>query len=611
MRPTLILDIPAPDKPGPNSFNTQPEAVRRWLAALPLGHVGESTRQIYGALYQVNRLDIDVHQRLDFLEQVGVPLDGLLRTLKRHFSDKPFPPDEKATRVSLLATELLTAMVIGYQAVMQQSDARHWFRQRKWERLWTTALQRMMHYLSAILCNYRALQLPEPPGIWLRVHRGYRLAADNGLLDIVVPGVADPERTTTTDDEYKRLLLLAMATPQRLRSDQLAEIGDSMSLWTAGMELFAPASPADCEGRYCVDVDEDTPPLPLWKLHAGRQPALGTIRALRMDELLEELQGQLRQHRIDPALCLADGRTIRRETLAALVDGLRRPPERGDAREADGGDVHAVFGLREIHLLVSQLQAPPAPPAPAPVAPPAESAAPEVARDRFELEGKVPGDARAAHWGFTAQRDEETDVWDMVYAGRVSETAPSWNEVEVSKSYRMRQGTVIDRSRGGVGLSFVTEDVGQIKDGDLVAFNATADVTEWHIGCVRWLRMKPAGRLEIGIKRLQQRVVPATVRTEQQGRRSAPIECLLGPEEEQLRIVLPQMNGLGHKRLLLESGGREAHIVLLEQLEGSPTYRMFRFVEKQEAEADADKARREEEAKKDEFDRFRSLWDVL
>lgn len=605
MRPTLNLDIPAQSKRESTSFNTQPEAVRRWLAALPLGHVGESTRQIYAALYQVNRLDIDVRQRLEFLEQVAPVLDGLLQTLRKHFTGKTFPLGEKTLRIALLSTELMTAMVVGYQAVMMQCDAHHWFRQRKWEQLWTTALHRMMHYFSAILCNYRLLHLPEPPGVWLRLHRGYHLSADNGLLDIAIPVIGNAHRDTSVDYEYKQLLLSAMLAPQRLRADQHDEIHGNMALWISGLELVVPATTADCGDRYCIDFDEDAPPASLRKLHAGSQPALATIRTLYMDHLLDTLQQQLQQYRINSAVPLANGSTVQRDTLVALVNAWRRPPERGDERASDRGSVHAVFGLRDIHSLLTQLHQPVAEEHPAEQ--PAVAA--DLAKERFELQDKASTDDGSSHWGFTAQREEEADVWDMVYSGRAQETVQSWTSVEVNKSFRMLQGALIDKSCGGVGLSFTAADVGRIKDGDMIAFNDTSDVSDWHVGCVCWIRLKGA-QLEVGVKRLQQRSVPATVRTEQQGRRSVPIECLLGPEQEQLRIVLPQMTGLENKQLMLESGAHEAHIVLLEQLEGSPTFRMFRFMEKQDAVKEV-KAQRQVEAHKDEFDRFKSLWDVL
>ena len=133
------------------------------VQAVAPGHVGETARLLYLALHEVNRLDINIDHRLDFLEQLAPPLQGVLTSLKPHYSGKPFPLAPKAVRVAQLASELQAAMIIGYQIVMRQSDSLHWFRQRKWERVWTTALHRMLCYFNGIFCIRYQLHLP-PPG---------------------------------------------------------------------------------------------------------------------------------------------------------------------------------------------------------------------------------------------------------------------------------------------------------------------------------------------------------------------------------------------------------------------------------------------------------------
>jgi hypothetical protein len=148
-----------------------------------------------------------------------------------------------------------------------------------------------------------------------------------------------------------------------------------------------------------------------------------------------------------------------------------------------------------------------------------------------------------------------------------------------------------------------------VRDGDLVAFNLSDDTSAWNLGMVRWLRTAAAGDIELGVMRLQQHVVPAAIRVDQGGTRSQPIECLLGHEEAQLRVVLPHITGLASKRLLLASNGREVPITLLEQLESSAVFQMFRCAELH--------ARREEpaaeapSAEPDPFDKYKSTWDLL
>lgn len=101
-----------------------------------------------------------------------------------------------------LASELQAAMIIGYQIVMRQSDSLHWFRQRKWERVWTTALHRMLCYFSGIFCIRYQLHLPPPAGAWQMIHSAYRLLEENHLLDVTVPALSGGE-STSLGFEYK------------------------------------------------------------------------------------------------------------------------------------------------------------------------------------------------------------------------------------------------------------------------------------------------------------------------------------------------------------------------------------------------------------------------
>lgn len=599
MTPTLNLSIPSQHKPGPGAFDTRPEAVRVWLEHLPLGHAGETARLLYLALHEVNRLDVNIHHRLEFLEQVAEPLQGVLTSLKPHYTGKPFPLDPKAARVAQLATELRAAMIIGYQIVMQQSDTLHWFRQRKWERVWTTALHRMLHYFSGIFTIRHQLHLPPPPGAWLMIHSAYRLLEDNQLLDTSVVPLGGGT-VTTLGHEYKQLLLLALLPPQRMQSAQFDEVLRNMVQWTGALELSRPDSPQRCADAYCIDLDQDVAPGPLWKLHPAREPNVYSLRLLNMTPLLERMAQQVEQQRSAGArIALPSGAEVQRDTAAVLLACWLRPPQRGDEREAAAGTAHVVLGLREIHALLSGVAAPA--PAPAPQA----AAEPALRVLDAKLEKK---ESFARSLGFVGDRDEEADIWDMVYTNRPQEQTKSWAEVEVAKTYTLVFGELANRSGGGFGLRFPAGRLGAVRDGDLVAISTSDDTSQWSLGMVRWLRVGADGGIELGVKRLQQQVVPAAIRVEQDGKQSAPIDCLLGHEQDQLRVVLPQITGLANKRLWLASGGREVPIVLLAQLESSAVFQMHRCAEHQ--------ARRNQPAAKapsptDPFDKYKSVWEIL
>jgi hypothetical protein len=601
---TINLAVPPQRKPGPGTFDARPEKVREWLARLPRGDTGETTRQLYLILHEVNRLDIELHHRLQFLEQVAVPLQGVLAALRPYYSGKPLPLESKTLRVAQLATDLMGAMIVGYQLVLQGSDARHWFRQNKWEAVWTTALHRLLHYFNAVFAIYHLLHLPPPAGAWLMIHSAYRLLEDNGLLGKAVPPIGGEGEATTLEHEYKQLLLLALLPPQRTPAAQMAEVRHYMREWTAALQLLAPAREEECNGVYCLDLDQDAAPGPLWKLHPEQVPNLHSLRRLHMAPLLDALARQLQQNRAAAArIVLPSGTTVQRDTAALLVNCWLRPPERSDMRERASGTVHAVFGLREIHALLSGVAAPAADEAAAEIAAGKACAVPLniVAADR-DRKPRLPRDV-----GFVSEREENADVWDRLYTYRPQERPRAWSEMPVTKDYRLISGEQVDRSAGGLGMHFVARQLGVVKDGELVVFSVADAAAEWSLGMVRWLRVDTGGGIELGVKRLQEQVIPATICVEQGSSRSAPIDCLLGQEQDELRIVLPQITGLSSKRLLLQSGGDETHITLLEQLEASSVFQMFRCVEPQERhDAAAAKAQPE-----DPFDKYKSIWEIL
>jgi hypothetical protein len=353
-----------------------------------------------------------------------------------------------------------------------------------------------------------------------------------------------------------------------------------------------------CNEAYCIDLDQDQPPGPLWKLLPEREPNVRSLRLLHMVPLLEQIERQVRQQRAAAHITLPDGATLPRDLATVLLSSWLHPPQRSDARETARGVVHVVLGLREIHALLSGVTTPQAEEAPT-------TASPEL---RI-LDGQADKKQSFARTlGFVGERDEEADIWDMVYTVRPREQVKSWSEVEVARSYTLVRGDLVNRSSGGFGLRFPAGRLGAVRDGDLVAVSTSEDTGDWSLGMVRWLHVAADGSIELGIKQLQQHVVPAAIRVEQEGQQSAPIDCLLGHAQEQLRVVLPCMTGLANKRLLLTSGGREIPISLFEPLEFSTVFQMFRCVENQARRAPSEA---KPQAAADPFDKYKSVWEIL
>ncbi|MFA5626022.1 MAG: hypothetical protein WC965_00785 [Thiohalomonadaceae bacterium] len=608
----INLSIPIRNKPGTDSFATSPEAVRIWLDKLPLGHTGQTARQMYLALHEVNRLETSFQHRLNFLEQLSEPMQGVLNALKPHYHGKPFPLTPKVAQVVQLALELRAAMVIGYQIVMQQSDGKFWLSQRKWEQVWTKALHRMLHYLNGIANLHNQIHRPLPAGFWLTIHNAYRLLEDNDLLDAEIPSLSDA-KPITLGYAYKQLLLLSLLPQQRMQAAQLDEVRRHMQQWTDALQLIKPANVTACSEAWCIDLDEDQAPGPLWKLLNGRSPNIHSLRLLQMTTLLDQINKQLsKQHISSNSITLPDGASLSRPLATMLMTAWQGPPHRNDERKSARGVAHIVLGLNEIHALLAGVttEAEDKTEDKTEITATAEST--DTAQQKesdLEIIGLQDKKQSFAHSiGFAGDRDEDADVWDMVYTAKTSTQTKSWADIKVSKTYTLLQSELIDHSRGGLGLQLPAGHQGSVRAGELIAFSTAETASEWNLGMVRWLQTTAKNEIKLGIKRLQEHVIPASIRIEHKGQHSAPIDCLLGHEQDQLRIVLPHMISLRNKHLLLTLAAREVAISLFELLESSPVFQMYRCTENQ--------ARKEEEEKPttnpdDPYDKFKNMWEIL
>jgi hypothetical protein len=77
----MDLQIPSLRKPDRNSFDTKPEAIRQWVADLPLVNTGRTADLLNTALTAMNGLRVPAQERFDDLEQLADPVDCVIDAL--------------------------------------------------------------------------------------------------------------------------------------------------------------------------------------------------------------------------------------------------------------------------------------------------------------------------------------------------------------------------------------------------------------------------------------------------------------------------------------------------------------------------------------------------
>ena len=70
---------------------TDPKYAQAWIASLPLADSAETAREIYQALYTLNRQDLDAARRFELMELYNAPVATVTSTLESYFTRRPSP----------------------------------------------------------------------------------------------------------------------------------------------------------------------------------------------------------------------------------------------------------------------------------------------------------------------------------------------------------------------------------------------------------------------------------------------------------------------------------------------------------------------------------------
>lgn len=275
------------------------------------------------------------------------------------------------------------------------------------------------------------------------------------------------DTTPALETAYRQALLLALADPPRMSPTEILHARQIIRCFVHRTAL-GPV-PADARAGFAIPVDGDAPPHHLsGTLHdAGLWlDTDGLCRHLRDVTLRLRADatpaGVGLPAHLDGRLCL----TLIKRLARLWGPGARREFKR---HAVPGSTVELVAGVSATHRLLEQ-----------------------------------------------AQHDPAAEA-DVAIGDAALPLAPSVN----SSAW-----TVVNDSASGLALSGTPDAPLNLKVGDPVALRPVATASDWSVGAIRWIRMRDARQVELGIERLSPNVHPVWVRP-LRGRRKASAEPAL------------------------------------------------------------------------------------
>lgn len=577
------LHVPEQLEAEKGGFDVRAKQVAAWIQSLPLGDTEETARKLYAVLAQVNRIDLDPGSRLRMMEQLEEPLHYASASLKKQFQGKSFPLSTRSLKAVDKTMALLTERSYAYKiaviGLLQKPGLFH-----------KGSLQEAIYYgllaLKDILLTTYQIYAPVPAYLWFELHRLYALAEERGLES---KPFKRKEAKTSIAEAYKQALLLSIANPYHLRTQEIIRIHNCSEDWCRYTEIKKPDPREMVTSQYAAVLNTDAPPvhLNLLKTLDGKHTRLLDITGLLLhirsllgqdsrDSLFQQMESNFQPDAV---------------LLKRLLVSWEARKKRNFSRSPQGDAIDVSIGLNGTHFLIEAESREELDRLLEPVehlVEPEEEINPlDIIHTQFSIE-PTTGEFKA---GFLRDRDvkQRTHTTELQGAD-VSVGLPA-------PTYERNSLKTVNVSAGGYCLLWDHDRSSNAQVGELVGLRETShhDDGSWRIGVVRWMQYVRDKGVKIGIEILSPNASPIYTRTLKRNSRTNLQEysCLSLPEirtmHQPASLLTPTLHYKVGDALIVNDHGKLSNVQLTRLIENSGNFLRFQYTplnEKEEKEFD-------------------------
>lgn len=560
----LLLRVPAPSKQSLSFCDATPRDLKRWIGALPKANIGETARQLYQALVELNQLLTPSDNRLQLLELLRPEVYFVCKHLERHFLNQAIVLDERPRKVANLCQALQNHLAVGYKLIIARvADQGN----RERNQLLAVALQRATHSLCSPLIRASQLYCPVPEGLWLELHQLYQIARKQALHKIAIRDpLARHTQGLSTEQNYLVALLLGCARCNQMRQNNIARLAEVLEPWSAlinlqagdaASSLFAVAPQLDGPPRYTSLFQES-------ELHN----ALGIDPHPLVDAIKEYLLLPA-ENRTQARLFVPEG--FSPDMLQHLAAAWGDISERTFQRTQGQGALTLCIGMTALHFFLAN-------------------------RRPFNEVLKLPAETGAAVFkpdtgapdiwsnAFDAQK---TNAWEngmpfeeIEYSRPVAQqdTSPAGSGSENYPTFAL---PIVNHSPGGYCLSWPKDVPSQLQAGELLGVQ---DVPEqgWSVAVVRWIRQVRGGGTQMGIELIAPHAQSCGLQLVRKAEQNSQfLRALLLPEISAISrpasLITPRLPFQEGNKVLINTNGTERRAVLSRRQTSTGSFNQFEY----------------------------------
>ncbi len=570
----LALNVPAHTQDTLQFCAAKMPAILHWLGQLPKANLGETARQLYLALQDLNQTRLSSPLRLDILEQMRPYVHYTCQALGKHFLRKTVTLDPREQKIANLSQALRNHLLCGYKQVIL---ATHTEKQQKTNRLSTRRnhprrqrrLSLALHRALSESCDHMLttyqLYSQLPRHFWLELHTFYRLANQYQLQGIKVrdpeaPGISE----LSIEDVYKRALLMARSRPNMLRQMELQQLSDTLKRWSSSARIVDNSVKNAEETPFVVNITGNFGP----DYRSEDITESNTnLRGIDTRELINMLTGSLvQQNSTDSLLTPPLPEHLTRHLLSAWSHKTSRKYN----RQPTEGELSFVNGFTACHFYLCN----------------------QMPFDRF----------LSRTMGYTAILKNQTamakvdhDVWSHVDNGTgISSDAPITHSDTIlfsgatskpravkGKGHTIYQAALQDMSPEGYCLHLTGTIPSQIQSGELIAVHDKTN-QQWTLANIRWLKRADDNSMLVGTQLLTPGARPGAVsllsKTQEQ---SAFMRCFLLPAFRTTNhtesLILPRVAFKPGNKIMLNTGHQVLRAKLIDCLQTTGSFSHFTY----------------------------------
>ncbi|WLI12141.1 MULTISPECIES: molecular chaperone [Pseudomonas] len=561
--PALLLRAPIPTQSRLSFCEATPRDLKRWIANLPKANLGETARQLYQGLSELNQLLTPSDNRLQLLELLRPEVYYVCKHLERHFLHQAIVLDERSRKIANLCQALQSHLAIGYKQIVIRITPRF---SKDRAPLLTQALQRAIHCLNGALIRATELYCPVPENLWLELHQLYRIGCQFQLQQLSVRDeLANQTQSLSIEQTYVVALLLGASRCNQLRQNQIARLAEVLEPWSQWIKL-QPAKPDN--GLFAIAPDLDTGPRYRSKFLAEQQESLLGIDP---QPLVAAIETHLQQS-ADKVSPLPVSAGLNLDTLQHLHAAWGQAAERSFQRTVGHGTLTLCVGMSALHFYLSGQRS-------------------------FNDILKKPG-ARPARFSATDPTNRDKDQWHHAFDAAPHGTADTllpYEEIEYphlqnddSHEASDRQQhfptyvlPVINHSPGGYCLAWPGTVPAELQAGEMVGIEDAAG-QGWSIAVVRWIRQVRGGGTQMGIAQVAPCAEPCGLQlTRSHDEHSQYLRGLLLPAISAIdlpaTLLTPRLPFQEGNKVLINTNGEEHRAELERRVASTNSFNQFAY----------------------------------